>query len=196
MSIVNPRPQAAPVPGAAFAYHRTGRLAKWLGNGRGQRIVLPLVAGLLGELIPGWSGGLLFPFTPAISLASGLLFGWLGILGAALGQLAAVWILYRNFPSALSFSASFAVTGVAAWLLFRHVPKLGRGFPNLRSFLWTLGAALVGGLAGSIVTYLLVRPVEAPAIWIWTWATGALVSVALLAPPLLLGMERRRHRRK
>ena len=45
MSIVNPRPQAAPVPGAAFAYHRMGRLAKWLSDGKGQRIVLPLVAG-------------------------------------------------------------------------------------------------------------------------------------------------------
>ncbi|HEY9423141.1 MAG TPA: HD domain-containing phosphohydrolase [Thermoanaerobaculia bacterium] len=194
MSIVNSRPQAAPVPGAAFAYHRTGRLAQWLGDGRGQRIVLSLVAGFLGELVSGWSGGLLFPFTPAISLAAGLLFGWLGILGAALGQLAADWILLRNLPSALSFSASFSVTGVAAWLLFRHVPKLGRSLPNLRSFLWTLAAALVGGLAGALISFFLIRPAEAPAIWIWTWATGALVSVALLAPPILLGTDRRGRR--
>ncbi|HEV2844966.1 MAG TPA: hypothetical protein VG477_08980, partial [Thermoanaerobaculia bacterium] len=194
MSIVNPRPQAAPVSGAAFAYHRTGRLAKWLGDRRGHRIVLSLAAGLFGELFSSWSGGLLFPFTPAVSLTAGLLFGWQGILGAALGQFAAVWLLLRSIPSALAFSASFAVTGAAAWLLFRYVPKLGRGLPNLRSFLWTLGAALVGGLAGSVITFLLVRPVEAPAIWIWTWATGALISVVLLAPPILLAMDRRGRR--
>lgn len=194
MSVINSRPQAAPVPGAAFAYHRTGRLAKWLGDGRGQRIALSLVAGLAGELISGWSGGLLFPFTPAISLTAGILFGWLGILGAALGQLAAVWYLLRSFPTAVAFSASFSLTGIAAWLLFQHVPRLGRGLPNLRSFLWTLAAALAGGIAGSVATYLLAQPLEAPAIWIWTWATGALVSVVLLAPPILLGMDRRGRR--
>lgn len=194
MSVVNSPPRAAPVPGAAFAYHRTGRLAKWLGDGRGQRIVLSLLAGLSGELLSGWSNGLLFPFTPAISLTAGILFGWLGILGAALGQLAAVWILLRSFPAAVTFSASFALTGIAAWLLFQHIPRLGRGLPNLRSFLWTLAAALAGGVAGSVATYLLVRPPEAPAIWIWTWATGALVSVVLLAPPILLGMDRRGRR--
>lgn len=190
MSVVNPRPQAAPVPGAAFAYHRTNRLAEWFGRGRGQRLALSLVAGLAGELVTGWSGGLLFPFTPAISLTAGVLFGGLGVLGAALGQLFAVWILLGSLPAALAFSASFSLTGIAGWLVFRHVPQLGRGLLNLRSFLWTLGAALAGGHIGAVATYLLVRPVEAPAVWIWTWATGALVSVALLAPPILLGMDR------
>lgn len=194
MSVLNPRPRAAPVPGGAFAYHRTGRLAKWLGDGRGQRIAFALASGFAGELLSGWSNGLVFPFTPAVSLTAGLLFGWLGILGAALGQLAAVWILLDSFPAAVTFSASFSLTGIAAWLLFQHVPRLGRGLPNLRSFLWTLAAALAGGIAGSMATLLLAHPVEAPAIWIWTWATGALVSVALLAPPILLGMDRRGRR--
>lgn len=151
-----------------------------------------MVAGLSGELISSWSGGLLFPFTPAISLTAGLLFGWLGILGAAVGQLAAVWIRSHSFPEALAFAASFSVTGVAAWLIFRYVPKLGRGLPNLRSFLWTLGAALAGGLVGAVATFLLAPSVGTPAIW--TWATGALVSVALLAPPILVGMDRRGRR--
>jgi MFS family permease len=193
MSVVNPQPRAAPANGAAFAYHRSSRLAEWFGRGRGQRLLLSLVAGLLGQLVTGWNGGLLFPLTPAISLCAGLLFGWLGIAGAAAGQLAAVWILHYGFLDALTFSAAFSLTGIAGWTLFRYVPKLGRGIPNLRSFLWTLAAAFVGGLAGALLTLLsrdLPPPGQTPGMWIWTWVTGALVSVALLAPPILLVFDR------
>ncbi|HEX9943286.1 MAG TPA: HD domain-containing phosphohydrolase [Thermoanaerobaculia bacterium] len=193
MSVVNPEPRAASTPRAAFAYHRTSRLAEWFGRGRGHRLILSLAAGLLGELITGWSGGLLFPLTPTVSLSAGLLFGWLGIAGTAVGQLAADWILHRSLLDALTFAVSFSLTGIAAWALFRYVPRLGRGFPNLRSFLGTLAAALAGGLAGSLLTLLpadLPPPGQTPGMWIWTWVTGALVSVALLAPPILLAFDR------
>jgi MFS family permease len=184
----------SPAPGTAFAYHRTGRLAKWLGRGRGRRIVLSLAAGLLGELITGWSGGLLFPLTPAVSLAAGALFGWLGIAGATLGQLAAFRILHPGSLDALTFAASYSLTGIAGWAVFRFVPKLGRGIPNLRSFLWTLGAALAGGVAGALPALLPggFQPATETAVWIWTWITGALISVALLAPPILLAVDRYR----
>ncbi|MFL6194116.1 MAG: HD domain-containing phosphohydrolase [Thermoanaerobaculia bacterium] len=193
MSVVNPQPRTAPNPGAAFAYHRTGRLAEWFGRGRGARLILSAAAGLLGQLITGSGHGLLFPWTPAVSLCAGLLFGWLGIAGCAAGQLAAVLLLHGSFTTALTFAVSFSFFGIAAWLIFRHVPRLGRGFPNLRSFLWTLGAAFAGGLAGALLTLVpdgLVPP-RMPAVgWIWTWLSGALVSVALLAPPIVLAVWR------
>jgi len=145
MSIVSSQPRVAPTTGAAFAYHRTSRLADWFGGGRGVRLAVSFAVGLAGELIRGWSGGVLFPLTPAISLSAGILFGGFGIVGAALGQLAAVWFLLRDFPSALLLAVSFACTGVAGWLAFRFIPGLGRGLPNLRSFLWLLAAGLTGG---------------------------------------------------
>jgi HD domain-containing protein len=191
MSLVNPEPRAAPTTGAAFAYHRSSRIAAWFGRGRGHRLLMSLAAGLAGELITGWRGGLVFPLTPAVSLCAGVLFGWLGIAGAAAGQLAAVWIR-SGLPLALTFAAAFSLTGIAGWALFRHVPKLGRGIPNLRSFLATLAAALAGGVAGALWTLLLrgVPVGETPGMWIWTRVTGALVSVALLAPPILLACDR------
>ena len=113
MSVLNPEPRAAPAPGAAFAYHRTSRIVEWLRRGNGFRLALSAAAGLCGVLIRDWSGGLIFPFTPAISLTAGLLFGWLGIVGTAVGQLAAVWITHGSFTHALVFSLSFALTGIA-----------------------------------------------------------------------------------
>ena len=192
MSVVNPEPRAAPTPGAAFAYHRTSRVAEWLRRGNGFRLALSVVAGLCGVLVRDWSGGLVFPFTPAISLTAGLLFGWLGIAGTAAGQLAAVWITHRSFSDSLLFSLSFALTGIAGWALFRTVPKLGRGLLNLRSYLWTLAAAFLGSTAGSVLTLVSVGPSsgQTPGMWVWTWLTGALVSTVLLAPPTLILFDR------
>ncbi|PYQ68260.1 MAG: hypothetical protein DMF53_00460 [Acidobacteria bacterium] len=191
MSVVNPEPRAAQTPGAAFAYHRTSRIAEWLRRGNGFRLALSAAAGLCGVLVRAWSGGLIFPFTPAISLTAGLLFGWLGIAGTAVGQLAAVWITHRSFSDALIFALSFALTGIAGWAIFRYVPKLGRGLLNLRSFLWTLAAALLGSTAGGVLTLVSVGPAgQTPGMWVWTWLTGALVSVVLLAPPVLLLFDR------
>jgi hypothetical protein len=191
MSVLNPEPRAAPSPGAAFAYHRTGRIAEWLRRGNGFRFALSAVAGLCGVLLRHWSGGLIFPFTPAISLTAGLLFGWVGIAGTAAGQLAAVWITHGSFAHALVFALSFALTGIAGWAIFRYVPKLGRGLLNLRSYLWTLAAAFLGSTAGGVLTLVSAGPAgQTPGLWVWTWLTGALVSTVLLAPPVLLLFDR------
>jgi hypothetical protein len=191
MSVVNPEPRAAPTPGAAFAYHRTSRIMEWLRRGNGFRLALSVAAGLCGVLVRDWTGGLIFPFTPAVSLTAGLLFGWLGIAGTAAGQLAAVWITHGSFLHALVFSLSFALTGIAGWALFRTVPKLGRGLLNLRSYLWTLAAAFLGSMAGGVLTLVSVGPAgQTPGMWVWTWLTGALVSTVLLAPPILILFDR------
>jgi hypothetical protein len=198
MSVVNPEPRAASSHGAAFAYHRSSQIADWLRRGNGFRVALPAVAGLCGVLVHDWSGGLVFPLTPAISLTAGLPFGGLGIAGAAVGQFAALWITHSPPAEALILALSFALAGVSGWATFRYVPQLGRGLPNLRSFLWTLGAAFAGGLAGSALTLALAGsagaagppPGTSPALWIWSWGTAALVSATLLAPPILLLFDR------
>ncbi len=192
MSVVEHPPRAAPASGAAFAYHRTGRLAAWLGGGRGVRLASSLAAGFLGELLTGWSGGLLFPLTPAVSLTAGLVFGGWGLAGAAAGQLAAVYLLSRDFFGSLIFALAFSLTGLAGWAVFRWVPTLGRGLPNLRSFLAILAAASMGGAAGALLTLAsgLLPTGETAWTWIWTWVTGELVSAALLAPPILLAFHR------
>jgi hypothetical protein len=195
MSVVNPEPRAASSHGAAFAYHRSSRIVDWLRRGNGFRIAVSVVAGLCGVLLRDWSGGLVFPLTPAISLTAGILFGGLGIAGAAAGQLAALWITHGSPSVALILALSFALTGIAGWATFRYVPQLGRGLPNLRSFLWTLGAAFASGLAGSALTLASPGaagppPGTSPVLWVWTWGTGALISATLLAPPILLLFDR------
>jgi HD-GYP domain-containing protein (c-di-GMP phosphodiesterase class II) len=191
MSVVNPEPRAASSHGTAFAYHRSSQIVDWLRRGNGFRIALSVFAGLCGVLIHDWSGGLVFPLTPAISLTAGLLFGGLGMAGAAIGQFAALWITHGSPSDALILALSFALTGVFGWAVFRYVPHLGRGLPNLRSFLWTLTAAFAGGVAGSLLTLASSGtagppPGTSPLLWIWTWGTGALLSATLLAPPILL----------
>jgi hypothetical protein len=194
MSVVNPEPRAAPTPGAAFAYHRSSQLLEWLRRGNGVRLALSSVAGLCGVMVHDWSGGLLFPFTPAISLTAGLLFGWLGIAGTVAGQFLGVLITRDSPANALILSLSFALAGAAGWAIFHYVPKLGRGLPNLRSFLWTLSAGVVGGLSGSVLSLIFSGPGRtagrSAALWIWMWGTGALISVVLLAPPILLLFDR------
>jgi hypothetical protein len=195
MSVLNPESRAAPTRGVAFAYHRSSRFVEWLRRGNGVRLILSAVAGLFGVLIHHWSGGLIFPLTPAISLTAGLLFGWLGIAGTIAGQFAAVWITRDSPSDALILSLSFALAGAAGWAIFHYVPKLGRGLPNLRSFLWTLGAGVVGGLSGSALALAFSGPAgqtggRSAALWVWEWGTGALVSVVLLAPPILLLFDR------
>ncbi len=194
MSVVHPEPRAASSQGAAFAYHRSSRLVEWLRRGNGLRVALAAVAGLGGVLIREWSGGLVFPVTPAVSLTAGALFGGLGVAGAAVGQFAAVWVTHRSLAEALVLALSFALAGVAGWAVFRYVPRLGRGLPNLRSYLWMLAAAFAGGLAGSALTLASGTagppPGTSPVMWVWTWGTGALVSATLLAPPALLLFDR------
>lgn len=182
MSVLTPDTRAAPAStGAAFAYRRPHPLAVWLGRGRGPGLAVSLAAGLAGGLIP-------LPLPPAVAVLAALLFGGWGLLAASLGQLAVVWILHKSLLSALAPAAAHALLGAVVWLVFRFVPGLGRGFPNLRSYLGLLGGAALGGLAGGLLAGL---AGDGPFVAsVWSWGTRALLSVVLLAPPVLLAMER------
>jgi hypothetical protein len=181
---------------AAFTWRREHPLLVWLGRGRGVRLGASLAAGFLGALLPGLNATaplLPLPLSPFVSFVAGLAFGWQGILGSAVGQLAAVWILQKSFFAALVYSLSFALVGVAGWLVFRFTPGLGRGLPNLRSFLSLLGSALLGGLAGSILLWVARDPALAGsgvAVWLWNRVTGGVMSVLLQGIPVLLALDR------
>ncbi|HKV07886.1 MAG TPA: HD domain-containing phosphohydrolase [Thermoanaerobaculia bacterium] len=192
MSILTRDTPAAPgTSGAAFTYRRTHPVAVWLGRGRGARLSVSLLAGFLGQILAGWGVTAPFiplPLTPFVSFASGVLFGWEGLVGSFVGQLAAFWILQKSFSLAFVLAASFSLTGLAGWLAFRQVRGLGRGLPNLRSFLAVLASAVAGGLFGSLAVALFQGgPL---ALRLWNGTTGSVVSVLLLAPPMLLAMDR------
>jgi hypothetical protein len=196
MNVFSPENRAAPAtPGAAYTWRREHRLKVWLGRGRGARLGASLAAGFLGALLPGLNATaplLPLPLSPFVSFVAGLAFGWLGILGSAVGQLAVAWILQKSFLAALVLSASFALSGIAGWLVFRRAPGLGRGFPNLRSFLSLLGSALLGGLVGSVLLWMAGFPVggSGVAVWLWNRLTGGVMSVLLLGIPVLLALDR------
>ncbi|HYO15205.1 MAG TPA: HD-GYP domain-containing protein [Thermoanaerobaculia bacterium] len=194
MNVFSPENRAAPA-GAAYTWRREHPLLVWLGRGRGVRLGTTLVVGFLGALLPGLNATaplLPLPLSPFVSFVSGLAFGWIGILGSAVGQLAMVWILQKSFLTALVLSVSFALSGIAGWLVFRFAPGLGRGLPNLRSFLSLLGSALLGGLAGSVLLWMAGFPVggSGVAIWLWNRLTGGVMSVLLLGIPVLLALDR------
>ena len=194
MSVVNPEPRAAPAPGAAFAYHRTSRLVEWLRRGNGFRLALSAVAGLCGVLLHDWSGGLIFPFTPAISLTAGLLFGWLG----------------SPAPSPASSRRSGSPTAASrrrSDLLALLRPHRHRRLDDLplrpqararpaESAVLPLDPgrrprrAALSGAALTLASSGRPRRGRSAALWVWAWGTGALVSVVLLAPPILLLFDR------
>jgi HD domain len=196
MNVFSPENRAAPAtPGAAYTWRREHRLMVWLGRGRGARLGASLAAGFLGALLPGLNATaplLPLPLSPFVSFVAGLAFGWLGIFGSAVGQLAVVWILQKSLLAALVLSVSFALSGIAGWLVFRCTPGLGRGLPNLRSFLSLLGSALLGGLAGSVLLWMAGFPVggSGVAVWLWHRLTGGVMSVLLLGIPVLLALDR------
>jgi hypothetical protein len=90
--------------------------------------------------------------------------------------------------AAFVLATAAAAPGVSMYLTFRSLPDLGRGLPNLRSHLWLLGSALLGGLAGGL---LMAAAADAEAFAaFWSQAAGTLTGVVLLGPPALLAADR------
>lgn len=190
MSVSSPAPASY---GAAVAPGRLALVLTWFRTGRANALALAFASGILGELVSGWGGRpLLFtlPLTPFVSCAAGLLLGWRGIAAASLGQGITIWAVGRDPLTALVLAASLALLGSAAHLTFRSVPKLGRGLPNLRSYLWLLASALFGGLVAALPGSLLFAQGDLTE-QVWTRAAGCLISTLLLAPPMLLLADRR-----
>ena len=149
------------------------------GEARGVRLGAGAAAGLAGGLVGGWG-------SPALSVCAGLLFGGPAIAGCAAVQFLTVWALRGDAMAALVASLASAILGTSASLVFRFVPELGRGLPDLRSHLWLLASAALGGLVGG---FLFALAGQGPRGF-WTWAAASLLGTLLLAPPALLTADR------
>ncbi|HXT52518.1 MAG TPA: HD-GYP domain-containing protein, partial [Thermoanaerobaculia bacterium] len=90
-------------------------------------------------------------------------------------------------------TASYALSGVLAWLAFRYAPRVGRGFPNLRSLSWYALAACLGGVISPIVissTGHEGNVLNNVAIW----SRSTVVTLWVFAPALLVLGDRRLRR--
>ncbi len=134
-------------------------------------------AGPLLEISHGTSG--LDPRAVA-GFLSGLLFGWLGVAGATLGAALAAAASGSSAGATLAAAFAAATTGAVAFALFRYLPGVGRGLPNLRSYLWLLAAAALAAAASTLSALA----TGAAFLELWAGAFVALASVAFAAPPL------------
>ncbi|HEX7186434.1 MAG TPA: HD domain-containing phosphohydrolase [Thermoanaerobaculia bacterium] len=183
MSVSIQQPRAASAPsGMTLVFQR---VSDFMGTDhRGIRLAAGLALGAVAGLVGNWGAA-------GLASGAGLLLGWPGVAGAAV-QLLVQYGLRGDLLAALALSFASAALGTSSYLVFRFVPKLGRGFPNLRSYLWLLASALLGGLVGSLLVALAGREPGSSlqAVWVWSWAVEALAGVLLLTPPALLAADR------
>lgn len=170
--------RAASVPTGAVAFYRT--LAAWYSRLNGNIVLLSLLAGAMS--------GLVRTGNPFVAWGAGLLFGWPGVAGASAGQLVGAWVAQGSFFTALGLALAVALSGAASYLVFCHVPAIGRGIPSLRSYLWILLAGVLGGLLTALVKTLALDAFPGPLYWME--AAESFVSVLLFAPPVLLVADR------
>ncbi|HEV8630566.1 MAG TPA: hypothetical protein VGV61_09645, partial [Thermoanaerobaculia bacterium] len=171
------------------------------GNAVAGRAVRLLVAALwvaLGKLLGAWFLELpvlaLFGTTSVTFVTAAVLFGWEGIIAATALQLAYLDVLQGLggvYPWASS--AGYAAAAILAWVTFRYVPRLGRGFPDLRSLGWFAVSTGLGALLSTSIVALTGHEghvLEAVALW----SRSTVVSVWVLAPSLLALGDRRLRR--
>jgi len=141
----------------------------------------------VAKLFAFWLAGVpvlsLLAVTSVGFFAVGALFGRAGLTAALTVQI--VYTLYFFGLRASSWVGflPYAATGALAWLLFRHLRGLGRGFPNFSTLRWFSLAALAAGLLSSGLISL------AGGHWleaVTVWARSTIVSLWLLTPPVLI----------
>ncbi|HWM94098.1 MAG TPA: HD domain-containing phosphohydrolase [Thermoanaerobaculia bacterium] len=171
-------PRAASVPSGAAVLYRS--LGAWYARMRGNVFLVALAAGTVAGLVRAGN--------PFAAWAAGLLFGWQGVLGASMGQLFGAWAVQGSFLEGLGLAVSVALSGTVAFLVFSHVPGIGRGIPTLRSYLWLLLSAMLGGLLSAFGSSVVLGGFPGPRFW--TGAAEGLFAALLLGPPLLLMADR------
>lgn len=131
-------------------------------------------------------------YTTAAAFVSGLLFGWLGAVGAAVGAFAGALVDARGGGPALAGAAGAGLAAVLPFAIFSALRGVGRGLPNLRSYLWMLAAAALAAPAAGALRWL--PTAEMAALDTWAAAVVALVATVLLAPPLAILADLQLHR--
>jgi hypothetical protein len=147
------------------------------------------------KLLASWLYGLpvvaLLGTTSTGFVTAAVLFGWEGVVAATAVQLLFLALLQGLdgvYPWAST--ASYALGGALAWIAFRYLPRVGRGFPNLRSLGWYALAAALGGVISPIVissTGHEGNVLSSVAIW----SRSTVVTLWVFAPALLVLGDRR-----
>ena len=159
-----------------------------------RRVLIRLTAAATAGLAASSAGSVLTASAPEIDLtaplavAAAALLGRFGLLGFALGQFTGLLAVGEAWRPALAVTLAYAATGLAVYLVFRLARGIGRGFPNLRSYLWFFVALAVGGLATALsrrVGSLADRGLDS----VWLAMARHLASVMLCAPPLMLAVD-------
>lgn len=148
-----------------------------------------LVAGLAKFLIIFPLASRLEPWS-VLFLANGLLLGPAGIFGSATAYFVITLPQASHPLRLLILTGGFVLMGAIAYAVFRLVPKLDRGLPNLRSYLGFLGVAILGSLMVSGIgsAYLFFPSLGSEAFWtgVVYWFSGAITSLLILAPFILV----------
>ena len=188
-------------PGRAVAFRRS-EVEVWSRRARAAlapgRTLPRVLAGLAAGLVAGALGaaepeaGRIRP-AAGLAFAAGAGFGAAGAVAFAAGQLAVLLLVGQVPWVALLFAVSDCVLGLVAWLAFRDGGRVGRGLPDLRSYLWFVAVALVGSLATAM--FLAWSDLDARFLEsVGLFAVGNLTGVVLVALPLLvlvdLGLRR------
>lgn len=170
--------RAASVPSGTAALYRS--LIAWYARMRGSLFLVAFAAGVIA--------GLVRVGNPFVAWISGLLFGWPGVLGASAGQLFGAWAVQGSFLAGSGLAVSVALSGAAAFLVFCHVPGIGRGLPTLRSYVWLLLGAMLGSLLAAFGASVVLGGFPGPRFW--NGAAEGVIAALVLGPPLLLAADR------
>jgi hypothetical protein len=145
------------------------------------------------------AGALLPAALTAAAFLSGRLLGWAGVAGAAagalLGHLISAQSAVGTYPvpgSAFLLDVLAAALGAATaaavpWLVFRGTSGIGRGLPNLLSYLWLLAAGAVAAVVSALIVWSIGwlaagATATGSLLAAWTDAFGGLAAIAFAAP--------------
>lgn len=188
----------AVVPGRAMVFRRpalagwTRRLRPAFAAGRDlPRALAGLLAGLAAAVtLPamGIEPGRIRP-SAGLAFAAGAAFGAPGLALFTVGHFVVLLAVAPSPVAAVLVALSDGVLGAVGWLAFRDGGRVGRGLPDLRSYLWFVAAAL----AGSVLTALFLAwsgPAGRLVEGVGLFAVGNFTGVVLAGLPALLVADR------
>ena len=132
-------------------------------------------------------------WTTALHVLAGQLFGWLGLAGSLLGEIAVVASRGKlRWPGSFLRLAALSLPAVLALVVFSRWRRVARWIPDLRSYLALAAVAIGGGtVAGWLAARITFRSWHAAGGWIWS--AGIATGILLVVPPLGALLGRLRH---
>jgi putative nucleotidyltransferase with HDIG domain len=124
-----------------------------------------------------------------LAVVAGVLLGRLGIVGFGAGQMLGLALAGFSWRPSFATVLAYAASGLAAHLVFKMTPGVGRGFPNLRSYLAFFAALVVGATATALSTGVTPGSPHWHEALSLVWSRH-LASVLLGAPLILLAADR------